>query len=411
MQTRYFILLTCAVLILLAGTIHAQWTQTGGPNAGNVTALVVSGTKLFAGTFAGGVFVTSNNGDTWDAVNNGLTLPIINCLAVKGTTLFAGTAGGGVFRTTDNGATWTEQNTDLTNTEVNAIVTYEEFVVAGTNDGVFLSTNNGDSWIATNVGLENTSISSMVRVNDVLLAGTLVGVFRYDTQTPAPWTKASSGITSFAITALSVAGTYVFAATSEDLFISKNQGNTWAKVGISSNTFVTSVGVPAPNGMNVNYFVGTVGDGVYRSVNVNTGWTDISAGLTNVDVRALTVLGDYLIAATYGAGVWKRPVGEVVVSSVEDDGASAENTVWLARNYPNPVYDVTTIPYHMVRGGRVLIEVYDAVNNLIAVVEDKQQQPGTYTAPFQTLNLPSGVYFYRLQSNDVVATRHFVVMH
>lgn len=411
MQARHLILLTFSVCILFAGTAYGQWTQTGGPNSDNVTALAVSGPRIFAGTFAGGVFVTANNGDTWDAVNNGLTDPIIKCLAVKGTTLFAGTAGGGVFRTTDNGATWTEQNTDLTNTEVNALVTYDGFVIAGTNDGVFLSTNDGNSWIATNVGLENTSISSLVRVNNVLLAGTLVGVFRYDTQSPGPWTKASNGITSFAITALSVADTYVFAATSENLFLSKNQGNSWATAGIKSNTFVTSVGVPAANGMNVNYLVGTVGDGVYSSVNVNAGWTDISTGLTNLDVSALTVSGDFLIAATYGAGVWKRSLSEILVSSIEDDRASAENTIWLAQNFPNPVYDVTTIPYHMVRGGRVLIEVYDAVNNRIAVVEDKEQQPGTYTAPFQTLDLPSGVYFYRLHSDVVVATKHFVVMH
>ena len=36
-------------------------------------ALAVSGTNLFAGTYGGGVFLSTNNGTNWTAVNNGLT--------------------------------------------------------------------------------------------------------------------------------------------------------------------------------------------------------------------------------------------------------------------------------------------------------------------------------------------------
>jgi len=402
---QFFIV--CLVFIACVCAASAQWVLTGGPSASNVTSTVVSEGRLYAGTFAGGVFVTTNNGDTWAAANNGLTDPIINCLAAKGTTVFAGTSGG-VFRTTDNGATWTEQNTDLTNTEVNALVTYGEFLLAGTNDGVFFSTNNGDTWVANNTGLTNTSISSMVQIGDVVLAGTLNGVFRYDTQTTGPWVLANNGITSFGITALSAAGTNVFAATSEDIFLSKNKGNTWASAGLNSNTFVTSAFVVSPNGMAGNTFVGTVGDGVFRSVVFD--YTDISAGLTNMDVRALTISGDFLFAATYGAGVWKRSLGEIVVSSVDDNETRSTETTMLSQNFPNPVYDITTIPYKVARGGRVLIEVYDAVNNRVAVVEDQVQQPGTYTAPLQTLNLSNGVYYYRLLNGNTVETRSLVVL-
>lgn len=410
MQARYFILLMCSVLILCVDTAYGQWTQTGGPNEGNVTVLAVSGTNLYAGTFGGGVFLTTNNGDTWDAVNNGLTDPFINCLAVKGTTLFAGTAGGGVFRTTDNGATWTEQNTDLTNTEVNAIVTYEEFVLAGTNDGAFLSTNNGDSWIATNTGLENRSISSLVRVNDVLLAGTLVGVFRYDTQTPGPWTKVSSGITSFAITALSVAGTYVFAATSEDIFLSKNKGNTWATAGLPSTTFVSSVIAGSDFG-DANYFVGTVGDGVFRTNGNAVTWIDISTGLSNVDVRALAISGTDLIAGTSGSGAWRRPLSEIITSVVEDrDLSNIPQPSVLAQNYPNPANDIATIRFRVSGEGAVLLDVFDALNNSVAVLVNERMQSGSYIVTFATHELPSGVYYYRIQTANVVETKRLVVM-
>src|SRR5947199_10735603 len=89
------------------------WMQTSGPEGGRVRALEVSGTSLFAGTYFGGVFRTTNNGASWTAVNNGLTAMDVHILAVSGTSLFAGT-NGGVFRTTDNGASWTAVNNGLT---------------------------------------------------------------------------------------------------------------------------------------------------------------------------------------------------------------------------------------------------------------------------------------------------------
>ncbi|OGU74600.1 MAG: hypothetical protein A3H45_10575 [Ignavibacteria bacterium RIFCSPLOWO2_02_FULL_55_14] len=62
----------------------------------SVSALAVSGTNLFAGTYGGGVFLSTNNGTSWTAASTGLT--DVSALAVSGTNLFAGTRGGGVWR-------------------------------------------------------------------------------------------------------------------------------------------------------------------------------------------------------------------------------------------------------------------------------------------------------------------------
>jgi hypothetical protein len=62
-----------------------------------VSALAVSGTNLFAGT-SGGVFLSTNNGTSWTAVNSGLTNTDVLSLAISGTNLFAGTYGSSVWR-------------------------------------------------------------------------------------------------------------------------------------------------------------------------------------------------------------------------------------------------------------------------------------------------------------------------
>ena len=86
---------------LFQQTIIPQWVQTSGPYCGLVSCLAVSGTNLFAGTGTdldapcdGGVFLSTNNGTSWTAVNSGLTNSFVLSLAVSGMNLFAGTSGG-----------------------------------------------------------------------------------------------------------------------------------------------------------------------------------------------------------------------------------------------------------------------------------------------------------------------------
>ena len=89
------------VLILTTSYTLAQWVQTNGPYGGYVYCFAVSGTNLFVGTTGGGVFLSTNNGTSWTAVNTGLTNTVVLALAVSGTNLFAGNYYGGVWRRAD----------------------------------------------------------------------------------------------------------------------------------------------------------------------------------------------------------------------------------------------------------------------------------------------------------------------
>jgi len=98
MKTIACIRVLVALMFTTSSPILAQWVQTNGPYGGDVRCFAISGTNLFAGTYGGGVFLSTNNGTSWTAVNTGLTNPNVQSLAVSGTNLFAGTWGGGVWR-------------------------------------------------------------------------------------------------------------------------------------------------------------------------------------------------------------------------------------------------------------------------------------------------------------------------
>jgi photosystem II stability/assembly factor-like uncharacterized protein len=62
----------------------------------------LSPATLYAGTNGGGVFMSTDAGESWSGFNNGLTNTAIHSMAIHPTTpdsLFAGTAGAGVFAT------------------------------------------------------------------------------------------------------------------------------------------------------------------------------------------------------------------------------------------------------------------------------------------------------------------------
>ena len=180
MKTIAWIQVLIALIFTTSSPIFAQWVQTNGPYGGSIGCFAVSDMNLFAGTQGSGVFLSTNNGTSWTAVNTGLTSSFVYALAVSGTNLFAGTYDG-IFLSTNNGTSWTAVNTGLTNTYVKALSVSGTNLFAGTQGGgVFLSTNNGTSWTEVNTGLTNTNVLSLAPdlLSGNLFAGTYGGVWR-----------------------------------------------------------------------------------------------------------------------------------------------------------------------------------------------------------------------------------------
>ncbi len=143
---RYF---SPFVLTIIALFTHAPalaqnfWEQTNGPYGGEVYALAINSSgHIFAGTFLGGIFRSTDNGGIWTQINAGLPNTIVFSLAVNSSEhIFAGT-GGGVFRSTDNGESWTQINTGLTNTDIDCFaINSSGHIFVGTWGGRCLSFN------------------------------------------------------------------------------------------------------------------------------------------------------------------------------------------------------------------------------------------------------------------------------
>jgi hypothetical protein len=82
----------------------------------------------------------------------------------------------------------------------------------------------------------------------------------------------------------------------------------------------------------------------------------------------------------------------------------------LEQNYPNPFNPSTQIAYALPRTGRVSLTISNLLGQNVAVVEDEIQTAGTHTVSFDGSALPSGIYFYRLQTGDFVQTKKMIIL-
>jgi len=82
----------------------------------------------------------------------------------------------------------------------------------------------------------------------------------------------------------------------------------------------------------------------------------------------------------------------------------------LQQNYPNPFNPTTTIVYEIAEDGLVSLKVYDILGKEVAQITNERQTAGKYELQFDASSLSSGVYFYRLEVNEFSAMKKLVLL-
>ena len=95
MKNFLFILVFTIASCLLPLASFSQWQQANGPYGAWVCCFAIKGDNIFVGT-EGGVFLSTNKGSSWAAVNTGLTVTGVNGfgLAISGDSIYAATYSG-----------------------------------------------------------------------------------------------------------------------------------------------------------------------------------------------------------------------------------------------------------------------------------------------------------------------------
>lgn len=348
LTVRAKIFLLFISLIICIESSAQQWQKGNGIYGGNITSFAVNGSKTFASTYGGGIFLSQDDGASWAPVNNGLYNLYVNALTFAGNTLFAGTWNSGVFRSDDMGATWRQVSqqglTDYTITSLTAVgnslyaggyfggvfsldvsgafwlpinsglpekyitclTSYGGNLFAGTlSSGAFVSTNGGTSWTAANDGFLDMSVRCMTTSSGNLYASNDSKMYLWNSST-STWLSISTGLpTSSSINRLGASNSNLFISGYSGIYKSTNNGASWTSDGNGiPKIFVSAIGWAGSN-----VLMGTEAGGVYISSNNGTTWSQSNTGMTAAPVLAIAEDGNYLFAGTVGSGVYRSQDG------------------------------------------------------------------------------------------------------
>jgi hypothetical protein len=134
----------------------------------------------------------------------------------------------------------------------------------------------------------------------------------------------------------------------------------------------------------------------YIKVNI-TNSTGIATALWRTLIREIEAGDANLPLSSWG-------ITNIQVSS------DVPNRYHLFQNYPNPFNPSTEIAFTISKTSRVILTIYDALGRVQDVLVNREKPPGVHRLQWSATNAPTGVYFYRLQAGEFVATKKMVII-
>ena len=329
------------------------------------------------------ILVTTNGGSTWGAkFNNSSLTEFFNYVEMfdenKGIAMGdpVGSAPALFVKTTDGGQTWTSVNANY-----------------------FNGNPSGDTWRRMDFINSNTGyfFPSIMGASNTKLYKTTTG--------GATWNY--TGLDGYARNLKFYNETIGFVYDFGEIQRTTDAGNTWTKW----TTQMTGCGMDfefTPGNPNKIWF--TDGAELYLSENMGETWiVDPTPELNNDDFLFNDIIftdADHgWLLCTSG---YLFHYGEVQTDVDEDYDTPTNFT--LNQNYPNPFNPTTVISFQLAESSSTSLRIYNSLGEEIKTLLNNHMSAGLHEIEFNAVDLPSGVYFYKLQAGKFSETKKLLLM-
>jgi hypothetical protein len=223
---------------------------------------------------------------------------------------------------------------------------------------------------------------------------------------------------------------------------STDGGATWsAGIRVNQDTlnngkvqFFPCINVDANGGVNVAYYDNrnfpSVGDScsvfISRSLDGGNTWVDAEVADHHYKPKQPPGVGggfDYMGVTSANGKIWafwsddksgtfNAWAGYITATplGINHQSNQIPKTYSLAQNFPNPFNPTTLIKYGIPKQGLVTIVVYDILGKEVSTLINEVKQAGTYEINFNASNLTSGVYFYKITTNDFTDVKKMMLI-
>ncbi|MEW6196070.1 MAG: SdrD B-like domain-containing protein [Bacteroidota bacterium] len=377
-----------------------DWQYVNGFGEGEIVySMIFDGQNIYAGTWGGKIYMSSNDGQTWTVINAGMNVSFIWSLQISGGYIFAATELGVYIY---NGSTWSL--TSLAGIDVHSLTVSGGVIYAGTwGLGVYKSTDNGTTWLPMNNGLSYfLTIQSVTATasGELFAASVGGGVFKFD---GSVWVNVNIGYDF--VWVMNSSSSAIFAGTYGDgLYRSFDGGATWSKVTTLNAPFIYSISVSGSG----KVYVASWASGVFESTDNGNTWTSLGLGGFGVSSLMVPTGSDDLFVGTKEGKIYmSKSTG--TATDVNDGLSEVPTKFELNQNYPNPFNPSTTIQFAVPEAGNYTVKVFNVLGQEVATLLNGEIGSGMHKVTFDAGNLASGIYVYRLVGNNVNMSKKMIL--
>lgn len=293
------------------------------------------------------------------------------------------------------------------------------FYFAPTNnpgEGIYKSTNNGETFslVAAYNSISIYSPNDLIVMwdsSEVLIMGDEGADIWKSTNSANTWTQVLAS-TSYRIPSIcnTVFDKYFFIATrwnNIDVYKTSNCGNNWnvfshnTESGWGSDICHTDPTVILTASYDTQNFFTTNGGADFFEM--NSGSTGVNSGIMVADrdfILSMMNWGMYKMIADYN----------VITSVVENIVSTLPASFELSQNYPNPFNPTTKIKFSIPNSDIVSLKVYDRLGKEVSDLAGGFRNAGTYEINFDASHLSSGIYFYKLESDNSTVVKKMMLL-
>jgi photosystem II stability/assembly factor-like uncharacterized protein len=424
-----------------------QYNSTGNPL---YSIILRSGFGCCVGS-SGIIIASSNSGASWSLNTRGTEDEVLSDIFfINQQTGWAAGWQGIIYSSTTGGRIWNKQISNTT-AQLNSVcfINAQTGFAAG-NAGILVSTTNGGAgWVSSGIAIENLRKIRFINSATGFVCGDN-GTLLKTTNSGFSWTQVSSGtafnlqdisfsgastgysVTSFNPTALkstngglnwiplplSVNGAYSVS------FVNENTG--FVKSALVNNLVKTTNGgaswnnITDPGGFYVRFrspnlgwsVGGTAGDSLLIAATGNGGqtWNRYTSKIINTILEIFMLTDSVGWCVSNSGFIFKTTNGGGALTGIMYSGNSLPGKYRLGQNYPNPFNPVTHIEFSLPETGFSELKIYDIQGRELLTLAEQELKAGTYIAQWNASGYSSGVYFYKLTSQNFTQTKKMVLI-
>lgn len=425
MKKSLTVILTIAVFILMNCESFSQWVELNSGVSVKLNSLSsIKDLTTWACGNNGTVIKSSNMGDTWSngnqsGITSGITLNHIYCIN-QNIVFSSGTDGSSAFlyRTVNAGDSW-EVMKQQPGGKLNALhfIDNNTGILIGDPVGgrwsIWKTVNGGTNWDSTGCylpqnGNEKGFANSLWASGNNIWFGT--DNFRiYNTNNYASsWHVQPTGTEKNSVSLWFDFDFNIGLTGNVNLLRTLNSGSTWNVESLPGSGNIVSVTGSAHSRFN---WAIRADNKIYLDPHNSTTWElDYSApngNYTFITIERNGYFSGAVFALRDNGGISRTYFLALGINTIS---SNVPERFKLDQNYPNPFNPVTKIRFAIPEAGNVKLIVFDITGREIETLVDRKMIPGVFEADLNASKLNSGVYFYRLSTENFIETKKMILI-